>query len=108
MSSTNKITGKGSDRRRKDKMNSRLRDENLFRSWDRELTRRFNELVGKLETETKEAALEHLQVIQGTLDIIRTENRASEGEADPEFQRRVAEEVASARRELARVQEAIA
>lgn len=88
-------------------MNARLRDESLFREWDRELTRSFKELVEGLEREVNDVALEHLHVIQGTLDIIRNENAASEGETDPNFRGRVREEVAAARSELDRVQAAI-
>ena len=88
-------------------MNTRLRDESLFREWDRKFVRRFKELVEELEREVKKVALEHLHVIQGTLDIIRNENAASESETDPGFRQRIREEISAARSELDRVQEVI-
>lgn len=88
-------------------MSTRLGDENLFREWERTFARRFKELVEGLEREVKEVALEHLHVIQGTLDIVRNENAASEGEADPGFRQRIREEVSAARSELVRIQAAI-
>lgn len=88
-------------------MNTRLRDDNLFREWEREFARRFKELVEGLEREVKEVALEHLHVIQGTLDIVRNENAASESETDPGFRQRIREEVSAARSVLDRVQAVI-
>lgn len=84
-------------------MNIRLSDENLFREWERKFARRFKELAEKLEREMKEVTLEHLHVIQGTLDIVRNENAASESEADPGFRQRIREEVTEAGSELDRI-----
>lgn len=88
-------------------MNTRLRDENLFREWDRKFAQRFKELVEGLEREVKEVALEYVHVIQGSLDIIRNENAASESETDPGFRQRIREEVSAAKIELDRVQAVI-
>jgi len=49
----------------------------------------------------------HLSVIEGTLDIIRSENVALESERDPEFRRRVETELRSARDEIRRIEEVV-
>jgi len=63
----------------------------------------FRALALTFQEEVKIAVAEHLDVVRGTLDIIRTENVARESERDPAFRQRVATELAGAREVMDRV-----
>lgn len=55
----------------------------------RRLKSSFRELVNTLQTDVEASITESLQVVRGTLDMIRSENVALESEKDPGFRTRV-------------------
>ena len=63
----------------------------------------FRALASTFQEEVRIAVAEHLDVVTGTLDIIRSENAARESERDPAFRQRVAAELAGAREVMDRV-----
>ncbi|KAK3903178.1 hypothetical protein C8A05DRAFT_43557 [Staphylotrichum tortipilum] len=86
-------SGRGSWERKKAVINEALRDEQLFANMMRKLKRTFEELAAKLDTDALALVEEHLGSIDGTLDMVRSENVALESERDPEFRTRVGNEV---------------
>lgn len=64
----------------------------------------FNTLADDLQSDVQTAVRTHLDVIRGTLDIIRSENVALESEQDPEFRGRVGAEVGRAKDKVRRIQ----
>jgi hypothetical protein len=95
--------GKGSHLMKKTIMNGRLSDSNLFSSWSTKLRKGCSELSGGLRRDVRELVSAHLEVIRGTLDIIRDENAVLESERDPEFRERVKDSLTWAKEELTRV-----
>lgn len=90
-------TGSGSDRRRKAVVSSALSNETIFKDLMREFKQRFELHANGLQQEIGEVVSAHLDSVKGTLDLIREENVAEESERDPDFRRRVAEELVRVR-----------
>ncbi|KAK3937803.1 nuclear GTPase SLIP-GC [Diplogelasinospora grovesii] len=86
-------SGTGSFARKKDIINGRLRENELFREWMRKFRNKLRELATTLQTDVQDVVLEQLDIIRGTLDIVRSDHAATESEEDPEFRTRVEEEV---------------
>jgi hypothetical protein len=59
----------------------------------RKFKRKFEELASQLETDARASVEEHLDSIDGTLDMVRSENVALESERDPVFRARVGDEI---------------
>ncbi|KAK3381146.1 hypothetical protein B0H63DRAFT_474992 [Podospora didyma] len=96
--------GAGSDRRRKDIINRTLSQEKLFKDLMNEFRRRFITLARTLQDDMRAAVATHLDVVTGTLDMIRSDNVALESEQDPEFRVRVEEGVRMAKAEMREIQ----
>lgn len=69
---------------------------------------RFKDLANDLQNDIDTALETHLNVIRRTLDIIRTENAATESEQDLQFRGRVEAGTRTARDNIERIQTAIA
>lgn len=95
--------GTGSWARKKAIINGRLRDDDLFREWMRKFRDRFRELAAAFQTDVQAVLDENLDVIKGTLDVVRTDNAATEREEDPEFSNRVVDEAARVRARMERI-----
>ncbi|KAL1845937.1 hypothetical protein Daus18300_014397 [Diaporthe australafricana] len=89
--------GSGSDRRRKGVVSRALSNETIFKDLMKEFKRRFELHANELQQEIVEVVSGHLDAVTGTLDLVREENVAEESERDPDFRRRVAEELARVR-----------
>ena len=89
-------------------MNNRLRDERIFNELMSSFRNRFKDLANGLQNDIDAALETHLDVIRGTLDIIRTENAGTESEQDPEFRGRVEAETRTAKVNIEQLQAAIA
>ncbi len=87
------ISGRGSWNRRKAIINPALRDEQRLSDLMRKLRRKLGELAAQLETQALALAEAHLNTIDSTLDMVRSEHVALESERDPEFRGRVRNEV---------------
>jgi hypothetical protein len=98
-----KKPGTGSWARKKATINSALGREALFKDLMRKLKREFENLAANLGTDIGAAVEDYLGDVKGTLDIVRSENVALEGERNPEFRARVAEELGRVIGELERV-----
>ena len=68
----------------------------------------FRALASTFQEEVRIVVAEHLDVVRGTLDIIRSENVARESERDPAFRQRLAAELAGAREVMDRVRAVVA
>lgn len=68
---------------------------------------RFYTLANNFQTDIEAAAETHLDVVQRTLDIVRSENAALESEQDPEFRGRVEAEIAAVKEGIRRIQVAV-
>lgn len=73
----------------------------------REFQRAFHALAADLQQEIENVTTTHINVIHGTLDMVRSENVAQESERDPGFRDRVANEVAKIQVEIRRIRDAI-
>ncbi|KAK4041410.1 hypothetical protein C8A01DRAFT_14819, partial [Parachaetomium inaequale] len=91
--SANCESGRGSWARKKAIINRALSNEKLFTDLMRKFKHKFNDLAAQLETDALVLVEAHLGVIEGTLNMVRSENIALESERDPEFRARVAGEV---------------
>lgn len=85
--------GTGSWARKKAIINGKLNENELFREWMRKFRDKLKELTTTLQTDVQVVIREQLNVIRGTLDIVRNDSAATESEEDPEFRTRVEEEV---------------
>jgi len=101
------VVGTGSDRRRKNIIEGKMGDRLLFQQWETNFRRKFRELVETLEEEITRVAASHLDVIKGTLDILRDENAESEADRDPALREQLSQEVAAARGDLRRIQQVV-
>ncbi|ETS82271.1 hypothetical protein PFICI_07273 [Pestalotiopsis fici W106-1] len=81
--------GPGSDRRRKGIMRNHISRNMIFEGILRRAKDCFRELVQKCEADVRVLLTDQFEELQATLDIIRTENTATDGEQDPEFRDRV-------------------
>jgi hypothetical protein len=68
---------------------------------------RFNVLTHDLQNSVAAVVETHLDIIRRTLDIIRSDNAASESEQDPEFRGRVEAGIGSAKDDIRRIQAAV-
>ena len=75
----------------------------MFESLMRKLNNSFKELANNLQTEVQASVAESLDVISGTLDMVRSENVALESERDPDFRNRVDAELREVVVEMARI-----
>ncbi|KAL2127275.1 hypothetical protein VTI74DRAFT_10996 [Chaetomium olivicolor] len=96
-------SGRGSWDRKKAIINSALKNEGLFEGVMKKFRDRFRELAAALQTDIQAAAQANLEVIKGTLDIVRNEDVNFESEEDVAFRARVAEQVRIAKVELERI-----
>ncbi|KXX76645.1 Nuclear GTPase SLIP-GC [Madurella mycetomatis] len=95
--------GNGSWARKKAIINGKLRDDGLFREWMRKFRDKFGELATALQTDVQAVLDENLHVIKGTLDVVRTDNAATEREEDPEFSNRIVDEAARVKARMERI-----
>jgi hypothetical protein len=89
------IAGRGSWARKKAIINGALSSDQLFTDLMRKFKHKFNDLATQLKTDALVLVDAHLDVIEGTLNMVRSENVAVESERDPGFRARVAEVVES-------------
>jgi len=101
------VVGTGSDRKRKNIIEGKMGDRRLFQQWETNFRSKFKELVETLEQEITLIAASHLDVIDGTLDILRDENAESEADRDPALREQLSQEVAAARGDLRRIQQVV-
>ena len=73
----------------------------------KEFRNRFKVLANDLQRNIEAAVETHLDVVRRTLDIIRSENAASESEQDPEFRFRVEAKIRTAKEDIQRFQVAV-
>ncbi|KAG7286745.1 hypothetical protein NEMBOFW57_009059 [Staphylotrichum longicolle] len=102
-SSANRESGGGSWGRKKSIINGALRNEQLFTEVMSKFKNKFEDLATQLETDAWALVQDHLRGIEGTLDMVRSENIALESERDPAFRARVADEVRSAVQAIERI-----
>ena len=86
---TNGTTGTRSDIRRKQIINDKLAEESLFEDLMEKFRIRFRHLAINLQRSIKAAIEKNLDTVQRTLDIVKSENVASESEQEKEFRGRV-------------------
>lgn len=87
------LQGSGSDRRRKSIISNRFRDEAFFASHHSEFNESFSDTASNFEELLRETIEYHVDNIDSTLDILRDESVAVEGEKDPAFRERVTDAV---------------
>lgn len=100
-------TGAGSTARKRAIINAALGSEALYDDLMRKFHGKFRELVGQMQQAVEDAVEEHLDVIRVTLDMVRDENVALEGERDPELRGRVAAELGRVKERMERVREVV-
>ncbi|KAJ0114119.1 hypothetical protein J7T55_007953 [Diaporthe amygdali] len=88
---------RGSDKRRKAIVARTLTNEEIFKTVIEQFRNGLQQHANKLQEELDGVVSEQLDALRGTLDIVRRENVAEESERDPNFRRRVADEVAKIR-----------
>ena len=93
-------TGGGCDKRRKAIIRRGFSDEILFEILRVELRKKFSTLAYDHESRLREAINANLALVQNDIDTLRNENVALESERNPEFRRRMENEVARIRREM--------
>lgn len=97
------FVGGGSWARKKSIINGTLRNEQLFADLMSKFKNKFEDLATQLETDAWALVEDHLRGIEGTLDMVRSENIALESERDPAFRARVADEVRGAVQAIERI-----
>jgi hypothetical protein len=100
-------TGDGCDKRRKAIIRRGFSDEILFEILRIELRKKFSTLAYDHESKLREAIKANLALVQNDIDTLRNENIALESERNPEFRRRVENEVARIRREMVSIHEIV-
>jgi len=85
-------------------MDRTLARDALFEGLVREFKRQFETVVDNLQSSMENVIEEHLAVVGATLDLIRSENVASESEQNPEFRLRVEAQIVVAQDEIGRIQ----
>jgi hypothetical protein len=101
------LLGRGSDARRKDIINTKLADDDLFDNLMTSFRKTFSRLADVVQESTNEATSSFLENANSTLDIILSDNVALESEQDPEFRRRVEESVREGDEEIERIKSVI-
>lgn len=99
--------GRGSDRQRKGIINAIIASDNLFPKLIRDFRNKFKVLANHLQTDIEAMIKTHLDVVRGTLDIIRSENIATESRQNPEFRARVEAQIGIARDNIQHIQTAV-
>lgn len=99
----NRESGRGSDARRKDIINRRLRGGDVFAEMKLQLKGHFNTIADELEERQMQARRTHFRAIKENLDMLRDENVVLEAERDPEFRTKVDEEVRRVKDRLGRL-----
>ena len=84
-------------------INTALENELLLEVVMRKFRDGFRDLVAALQTDIQAAVAADLDVIKGTLDMVRNENVALQSEEDVAFRARVADKVRDAKQGLERV-----
>jgi hypothetical protein len=107
VSTLNTFVGTGSWARKKAIINGTLNREQLFTDLMWKLNRKFGELAAQLDTDALASVGEHLDAVEDTLDMVRSENVAEESERDPVFRARVADEVEGLTEAMERILAAI-
>jgi len=97
---TDWISGRGSSARKKDIINGRLGEEELYTTLMSKFRNTFRDLAVEFQRDIQARIEEQLDLIKGILDIIRSENISEEGEREPEFRERIAAWVESATAEM--------
>lgn len=98
------VTGDGVDDRRKDIIKNALACPELFVNLVSKFRMWFNRLADGLQSDLLAIVATHIEVIRMTLDMIRSENVATESEQNPELRRRAGAEIAAARDAIQRIQ----
>jgi hypothetical protein len=94
------IKGNGSDRRRKNTIISRISSATIFNEHYRRLRDQFGNIANALQDEIQRIVSRQIAFIEADLDTLRDTNVILESEQNPEFRRRLAREVRSAREEM--------
>lgn len=76
----------------------------LFENLMNDFKEKYQVLANNLQEAVNRAVDGYLDVVRGTLDIVRNENVAEESEQDPAFRHRVEAEVAAAQALLTQIQ----
>ncbi|WYZ40676.1 hypothetical protein EsH8_IV_001017 [Colletotrichum jinshuiense] len=98
-------SGTGSDRKRKKIVNDAIERHDLFQNLMLQFKRQLKTLVGRLQADLQTDIQSHLATIGTTLDLIRSENVATESERNPELRHRLEDELARAREKLGRIRQ---
>ncbi|KAL0931975.1 Nuclear GTPase SLIP-GC 3 [Colletotrichum truncatum] len=99
--------GTGSDRRRKGIINDAIQDEELFPNLMKEFRKRLYSSTRELRDNLQTTIQRHLEIISSTMDIIRSENVATESEENPELRHLLDSEVTAIRDQMQQIQETI-
>ncbi|PMD51050.1 uncharacterized protein K444DRAFT_543887 [Hyaloscypha bicolor E] len=94
----------GNDLRRKRIINDKLKEESLFEDLMENFRKSFSHLANNLQRSIEAAIETHLDIVQRTLDIVKSENVAPEREQDPDFRGRVEAEIKTAREKIRQIQ----
>lgn len=97
--------GTGSDRKRKKIVNDAIERHDLFQNLMLQFKRQLKTLVGRLQADLQTDIQSHLATIGTTLDLIRSENVATESERNPELRHRLEDELSRAREKLGRIRQ---
>ncbi|KAK2045699.1 hypothetical protein LZ31DRAFT_540968 [Colletotrichum somersetense] len=100
--------GEGSDQKRKSIINGALGHSDLFPKYMRDFRDRLKSSADGLQEQLLEILQRHLDAFETTLNLVRDENVATESEENPELRRCLEVEIATAREELGRIEEAMA
>lgn len=100
-------SGVGSDGRRKRIINDKLKKESLFEDLMEKFRERFIHLANNLQSSIEAAIETHLDIVQRTLDIIKSENVVSESQQDPDFRGHVGAKIKTAREKIRQIQAAV-
>jgi hypothetical protein len=100
---TNGTIGTGSDNRRKQIINDKLAEESLFEGLMEKFRIRFRHLAINLQRSIKAAIEKNLDTVQRSLDIVKSENVASESEQEKDFRGRVEAKIKTAEEKIRQI-----
>ncbi|EXF77774.1 hypothetical protein CFIO01_03095, partial [Colletotrichum fioriniae PJ7] len=95
--------GGGSDRRRKSIIRNAVGRVDLFENHMTEFKSRMRLLADNVQTELQAIVRAGLAAITSVLDLIRTDNIATESEENPELRRRLEQEIVTIRERMRRI-----
>ncbi|KAK6073656.1 Nuclear GTPase SLIP-GC 3 [Seiridium cupressi] len=95
--------GTDSDLRKKNIINRHVSQEELFKGILKITAKRFKTLVKECQRDIRRVLQEQFEELKATLDIVRNENAATEGEQDLEFCDRVQEAIARSKQRMGQV-----